>query len=569
MFVDDLRRDFFDILRHERVLVLANLDVDAVCSVKILQYLFKAEQILHTLVPVQGRSDLMRAFRANVNPTEIPARGRRYVVLINCGATVDLAQDLGLLGDDEAETGWDRVVLFVADAHRPIDVTNAYNESQIRLLMRPNPEEGIPLYDDIFRDDEDSDEDEDPGTSRARLDEATIQKRRDRRIWEEKRAKILFDYQQFSHYGPPTAWLMFDLAWKMSRDSNDLLWWAIVGLAEQRLLLKSENDQHLLQIDEVRDHVTRLNNRMDADNVAVNCLKVSFDKELNLVLYRHWTIYDSLIHSLYTASKFKIWTLKGKQRLSEFLAELGLPLVQCRQNFSTMDLQLRNEIVPMFEKMADRYKLDEVTSGEFQASFGFRHKFSASDVVYAVLALMEHSGPDRQASDSFLQAMDCLSRSQIATLEEGVGAARHLITAVMEQVQNFLDLRLIVSAGPFLYAVIQDGTPNANMFAHPNSLLLLAHYTLRAHVAVTNSKKANTLPLVISAPLDLSGGICLVAGVPPVSDRSRKNLLGKAFEQALKRTNSRYRLEYFDTSIVQLKTEDRSKFFDGLISLLT
>jgi hypothetical protein len=39
------------------------------------------------------------------------------------------------------------------------------------------------------------------------------------------------------------------------------------------------------------------------------------------------------------------------------------------------------------------------------------------------------------------------------------------------------------------------------------------------------------LPLVVSAPLDPTKGTCLVLGVPPVTDRSRKNLLGKAFEQ--------------------------------------
>lgn len=424
----------------------------------------------------------------------------------------------------------------------------------------------------MFRDEDEDGEDEEEdefGEKRSRFDEATILKRRERRIWEERRAKILFDYQQFSYYAQPTALLMFDLAWKMSRDSNDLLWWAIIGLTEQSILMKSESDQYLLQMGQVRDHVTRLNNRLDADTLAVNCLKVAFDKELNLVLYRHWTIYDSLIHSLYTAAKFKIWTLKGKQRLSEFLAELGLPLVQCKQSFATMDLSLRNDIVSMFEKMSEKYKLDQITSGTFHASFGFRNKFNAQDVVYAVLALMEHVGPETQAADAFLQALDCLSRSQIATLEMGINSARGLITVVMEQVQNFLDLRLIVSAGPFLYAVIQDGTPNAFYFSRPSALLLLAHYTLRAHVTVTSSKKASSLPLVISAPLDAAEGVCLVAGVPPVSDRSRKNLLGKAFEQALKRTNSRYRLDYFDSSIVQLKTEDRSKFFDGLISLLT
>jgi len=45
---------------------------------------------------------------------------------------------------------------------------------------------------------------------------------------------------QFSFYGPSTAVLMYNLSWRMSRDNNDLLWWAIVGYTEQFLLLKSQ-----------------------------------------------------------------------------------------------------------------------------------------------------------------------------------------------------------------------------------------------------------------------------------------------------------------------------------------
>ena len=56
-----------------------------------------------------------------------------------------------------------------------------------------------------------------------RFDETAILKRRERRVWEEKRTKILFEYQQFSDYGSSTAFLMYELAWKMSRDTNDLV----------------------------------------------------------------------------------------------------------------------------------------------------------------------------------------------------------------------------------------------------------------------------------------------------------------------------------------------------------
>ncbi len=75
-------------------------------------------------------------------------------------------------------------------------------------------------------------------------------------------------------------------------------------------------------------------------------------------------------------------------------------------------------------------------------------------------------------------------------------------------------------------------------FNRPGSLALLASHALRAHASVAG-RKSLSLPLVLSVPLDTAEGTCLVAGVPPTNDRSRRNLLGKAFEQALKRTNSR------------------------------
>ena len=251
----------------------------------------------------------------------------------------------------------------------------------------------------VFRDSDgsesdDDDENDDYG-NRKRFDETKILKRRERRLWEEKRAKILFEYQQFSFIGSSISILMYELAWKMSRDNNDLLWWAIVGHTEQHIMLKSKIDKYLIGTSNLRDHVSRLNVTASISDQgdttrAVGCMKLSFDKELNLNLYRHWSIYESLLQTVYTAAKFKIWTLKGKQKLSEFLAELGLPLNQAKQKFATMDLGLRNDVRAMFEEKADKYGLEDITYQSFTAAFGFRHKFCASDVVYAIIALLEH-----------------------------------------------------------------------------------------------------------------------------------------------------------------------------------
>ena len=41
---------------------------------------------------------------------------------------------------------------------------------------------------------------------------------------------------------------MYELAWKMSRDNNDLLWWAIIGHTEQLLYEKIDRWLHVVVV---------------------------------------------------------------------------------------------------------------------------------------------------------------------------------------------------------------------------------------------------------------------------------------------------------------------------------
>ena len=115
MYVNDLKQEFFDVITTERVLVLVNKDVDSVCATKILQYLFQCDNVLYTLVPVGGKKELYNSYQSNIE-------GVKYCVLINCGATIDICDFL----DPE-----DEIVFFVLDNHRPVDVTNIYNDTQV------------------------------------------------------------------------------------------------------------------------------------------------------------------------------------------------------------------------------------------------------------------------------------------------------------------------------------------------------------------------------------------------------------------------------------------------------
>ncbi|XP_067121068.1 cell division control protein 45 homolog [Centruroides vittatus] len=551
MFVNDIKTDFYDVISDSRVLILAGFDVDSLCACRILQYLFHCDNILYTLIPIPGRAALVKAFKQHGEQV-------KYVIMINCGATIDVVELL---------QPKDEVVFYIADSHRPVDVYNVYNGVQVRLLTKPDDVEGIPEFDDIFREDESEDESD----SDIRLNERVLERRRERRLWKEQRQKLMFDYTQFSYYGISTAVAMFELAWKLSKDTNDLLWWAIVGLTEQYLFRKIEQDKYVLQVGNLQTHVSRHNHVSvrDTNVQSVTSLRISFEKDLQLALYRHWSLYESLKHTTYTACKFRLWSLKGQKRLCEFLAEMGLPLVECKQKFPAMDMQLRNNVITWFEELAEKYRLDDIVYGSFVGKHGFRNKFCAADVVYSTLSLLETADKESDPTDRFLMALDSLAKKNTDLLLKGIEMVKMQLTAVFKQVQTILDLRQLTCAGPYLYAAIEEGLPEAKYFGSPGRLGMLARFLLQAQYSATKNRRLRNLPLVLATPSLESAGTSLVVGIPPIAEESTKNFFGKAFEQAAHKSRAEVILDYFDTSVVQLRTEDRAKFFDALISLLS
>ena len=46
----------------QHVLLLCAMDVDSLCACKILQSLFKGDDVKHTLIPVSGKADVQAAY---------------------------------------------------------------------------------------------------------------------------------------------------------------------------------------------------------------------------------------------------------------------------------------------------------------------------------------------------------------------------------------------------------------------------------------------------------------------------------------------------------------------------
>ncbi|XP_071949522.1 cell division control protein 45 homolog [Antedon mediterranea] len=568
MLISDLRKEFYDVILHKHVLLMVAFDVDALCACKILISLFQCDSVHYTLVPVSGQQDLERAFLEHSEQI-------KHVVLINCGANINL---LDVLQPE------DDVTFFVCDSHRPIDLVNVYNDTQVKLLLDSTEQLTIPSYEDIFNDEEsDSDDSGNESESsqpdkRRRLDEESIvrklEKKRARRLWEESRQKIIFQYEEFSFYSTSAAYVIYQLAWKLSKDSNDLLWWSIIGLTDQLLSKKIDREKYFLDASELNRHVSRhnrLGQEEDATQQSVNAMKITFNPELQLALYRHWSLFDSICHSSYTACNLRLWTARGFKKLHEFLADMGMPLTQCKQKFTAMDIAYRETFCDSLQNSGKKYGLDQITVPSFYAQFGYKNKFCAFDAVHAASALLESIEKDKVGDANFLEALDALSRVHLDKLECGLEISKRQHKAIVSQIRTLLDMNHVVSAGPFLYAYIQEGTLDVKFFSKANCLALLARFTLEAFVKMSKSKKVKNLPLVMVAPLNFEQGTSLVVGVPPLMEleNSPRSLFGRAFEQTAEKTGSRVLHDSFDPSIFALKTEDRSKFFDALVSLLS
>nr|AAD08999.1 CDC45L [Mus musculus]AAD09000.1 CDC45L [Mus musculus]AAD09001.1 CDC45L [Mus musculus] len=566
MFVTDFRKEFYETVHNQRVLLFVASDVDALCACKILQALFQCDHVQYTLVPVSGWQELETAYLEHKEQFS-------YFILINCGANVDL---LDILQPDEDS------IFFVCDTHRPVNVVNVYNDTQIKLLIKQEDDLEVPAYDDIFRDeaeDEDlSDSDGDgsePSEKRTRLEEEIVErnrKRRQRKEWEARRKDILFDYEQYEYYGTSSAMVMFDLAWMMSKDLNDMLWWAIVGLTDQWVHDKITQMKYVTDVGILQRHVSRHNHRNEAEEnmLSVDCTRISFEYDLCLVLYQHWSLHESLYNTSYTAARFKLWSVHGQKRLQEFLADMGLPLKQVKQKFQSMDVSLKGNLREMIEESANKFGMKDMRVQTFSIQFGFKHKFLASDVVFATMSLMESPEKDGSGTDHFIQALDSLSRSNLDKLYLGLELAKKHLQATQQTIASCLCTNLVTSQGPFLYCSLMEGTPDVTLFSKPASLSLLSRHLLKSFVYSTKNRRCKLLPLVMAAPLSVEQGTVTVVGIPPETDSSdRKNFFGRAFEKAAESTSSRTLHNYFDLSVIELKAEDRSKFLDALVSLLS
>ncbi|OXA61446.1 Cell division control protein 45 [Folsomia candida] len=558
MLVKHLRKDFYELLFGKRVLIIANFDIDSVCTVKILTELLKIDGISFSLCPVDGITAMKQAYSDYRETVSV-------FVLINCGIALDIRAFFDNLKNK---------LVFVLDYHRPVHVNNFYDETnQIRILsLDDNFDEGLDSDDDGDDDDESEimdmgdSEDEDGSRRRGRKRKRRNEHDRERRraVWKEKRNELLFEYTQFCYYAPPSSLVALELSWAISRGDIQYVWWTTVALTDALLLEKLPRSEYVQKSTELSLHIAR---EASTTETPRDCLKVNFEKDLCFLLYRHWNLYDSIKMTPHSACMLKSWSLKGEGRFHEMLGELGLPQVECHRKYASMDVRCRKKVERAFSEpvLRDKYNFNDVTVGTFISEIGFRPAFSAFDSHLACLALLENPVLNGSGNvvDNFLDSLAALSKKQFDTLDRGIGMAKTHLTAMYNQVKEFLSMNVVTPRGGFLYVQMPEGSPNVCYFRNTSFLVFLAQFTQRAAVSHVRNRRWSTLPLVLCAP-HLSG-YWVIVGIKPLSLELPKNLFGKLFETlAIKMTDGAVLMDFLDPHIVLVHGDHKDKFIQLL-----
>ncbi|KAK5095955.1 DNA replication initiation factor cdc45 [Lithohypha guttulata] len=390
--------------------------------------------------------------------------------------------------------------------------------------------------------------------------------------------KVLQDYYSLgTSYSEPISSLAYSLASELGREDNDLLWLAIVGVTSLELsghtstglgtphakpdisrglthswrMNRSSRTYALL-----RDETRRLNpptNGRQSLSSSRPPVTSATDSSIQLVpdprfmLLRHWSLYESMLHSPYLASRLHVWNESGVKRLHKLLAKMGISLQQCKQGYMHMNVAVRADLRERLLKYANMYGLEElVPVGEGSATYeqegwgflrtwGWKAQLSAVDVSIIVSAILEVVTPAKTArtSDSstqqtdvdevadrsealvqkYFQAFDALAPNHPNLLLAAVPKAQTLLRSIHRTGSQLLNKHQLRHLRAFRMGVVKDG-PDLSLFANsPGALVKLALWVAEA-VAVSERDKKGTnaaIPFVLAA-LDEARGTYVVVG---------------------------------------------------------
>lgn len=530
---------------EDSLLVLAAAEADGVCSAHILTAVLKLEAIRYTLQAVETYSEL-EAILKHLRPSI------RTVVLLNCGAVVNLAPQL--LNED--------VIAIVIDSHRPIHLNNVKEVSRILVLDDDLGRGGyFPIeaieeaqegeggeIEDLFFDDDD-DEDDRMAAKRQRTSSLNDPN---------ERKRILREYYEGFYYGSPSSLVLYTMAVDMGYHTQQLLWLACVGLASYLEMGYFSPDTFRAIAQEIdNQHLATDENASHANGAPGGGLR--FIDDLKLVMYRHWSLFQSMWHTPYVYSKLELHRDHGHGTMQKLLVFAGISPQNYNQTFSSMSHSARRLVShEKFKKKCIAFGMNEIKHYQFVRTVRMKddlrpslmlNELSASDLYFMLTAAIQMRG--------FNFAMDvAVNAAPLSDLHECISRSLDWHKDICIQAKMVLDKRAWRMVDGFRFTVIDK--PTSSVFqTSPHAIRWLALFLM----TVLQQRKQSSAPLpMLICVKSADQYICL--GADPQDTKSEFVF---RFRNACLATAVRIQLNSFDFALAHVPTPEFETWTQALL----
>lgn len=361
-----------------------------------------------------------------------------------------------------------------------------------------------------------------------------------------------------------SACLSHNLAASLRRSSVDTLWMAIVGVTAQ--YVSSSVSERIYQdaLAYFRAQIAALGGSEPEDAAQADSgasykesdgARIYASTELRLDLVRHWTLYDSLLHSSYTVARLGAWRQQGRRRLQELLATLGIPLKESKQRWCFMRADCKTALDERLSSALRRFDLGRSMQYDsfVRSRRGHRGAVCAADIAAASSALLELS--DGELSARFWGAYDALGDAQASrsgVLDGGLSLAVEVQKLASSVGGEVIERRKFVPSGPFRYVFLRDQLASRTMLARPMLLRRVALFLIDALAR----QGAKDKPFVVLAA-DTERGVWLAVAA---TSRSRKNDFGTRFQKAAEKNGSHVVHSGFDSGVCEIRDGQEVEF---------
>ncbi|CAD8092097.1 unnamed protein product [Paramecium sonneborni] len=190
--------------------------------------------------------------------------------------------------------------------------------------------------------DEDSVEEDDSGSQYSQK-----QKKQQQKLQKSLRKQLIQMhedyYNQGTYYSRPSSTIVYTLAQQMSHDCNDHLWYAILGLTNVYIDMRLNSKNYDIIFEELQNEVIRLNihyEETQGDREEIGGIII--ENKYKFLLMRQQSLYNFMYYSSYVRTKLKLWKDRDNKILEEFMAKLGIPLNEAKQDFRQMNQKYKS-----------------------------------------------------------------------------------------------------------------------------------------------------------------------------------------------------------------------------------